>query len=265
MCSLCGSVCAQVSGFIVREAEKLHHEEASYMVAVEENIVYASTNKLLNLEKTLGKKLDGRFDSMCTQYDTLDLKEASSDLQLAAFNMLMRVGIIGAGIALLMTPRMPGEPSIAISLLPTECFSMNETLKNATAAAAEDEGGEGRITIATLFSFLTAAESIEPICIAIIQSVRKFQFGGVSVNKVRQFLAMPQDPWPKSAKEKKLQRLSEEKVAQNFEKLRWTSRLGKSMARLSLERDDVTKLSISNTDRKRTFMMCWYLPNPKPA
>ena len=242
----------RVAGFIIRQSEHLRAEEAGFMISVEESIIYATTNKLLGLDKTLGVRLHNRFRSMCDAYDTLDLCEAKSDFQLAAFNMLMRVGIVAGGIALIFIPKKEGDIEVSPGL-GDECFIMNATLLQDTSELG-DLGG--RISITTLFAFLSGSEAIEPLCISIITCMRKFQTGSASVNRVKAFFGMPADPWPAAARAQKNQLKLEAAAMGGLDKLRQHGKIAaflkKSRARAGLHEADTT-LSVTNSDKRRVF------------
>lgn len=69
---------------------------------IEENFVFSTTRKLLGLGPAMDKMLSDAQEEVVAKFDVLDIKEAVSSAQLACFNLLMKLGVIGLGVYLMV-------------------------------------------------------------------------------------------------------------------------------------------------------------------
>ena len=220
----------------------------------------ATTKKVFGLQETLGKELEARLRRVLTAHDALDTKEASSERQLKVFSMLMLWGILVAGAGLMAWPLQPGETDISTEWgvsMPTTCLRMNQTLLMMMSSASTST--TMRISIATLFSFISGAAAVEPICISLILCLRKFEVGGASVVKVRAFLRAHADPWPSHAAELKHKREVAKAASRGYarmadERVGLKGQVANAFVHNS-GRCTVLKRSVANTAKGRSFGM----------
>ena len=88
---------------------------------IEENFVFSTTRKLLGLGPAMDQMLGDAQEDVVAKFDVLDIKEAVSSAQLASFNLLMKLGVIGLGVylmvGLLALPRATRRANARLVLL----------------------------------------------------------------------------------------------------------------------------------------------------
>ena len=190
--------------FVMAATENVNTAENRYMRVIEENLVFATTRKLLGLGPTMDKMLEHAQEEVVTTFDALDMREARSTAQLGIFNLILRAGIIGLGVTLILfvTEEAPADES------PFSCL-------NSPATAAGNSSYVGtryrpRLTIATLFAFIQGSDALFPICMRIISCLRTFQIGASAVVRVLDYLEDDVDPWAEHAENLKRERQRKE-------------------------------------------------------
>ena len=173
--------------FIVRAANDVRTSEVNFVRFIEENIVFASTRKLLGLGKTFDRKLEGLQEVVVEKFDVLDLFEARSQKQIDAFSFCLSAGVFAAGCLLLGMEVTDSSPLVSVSM-PSTCMLMQDlSIPGCTGAPtdpsgcpipkAEPEEVAYRIDLSTLFAYYGAVQGVFPICAAFIGSIRKIQVG----------------------------------------------------------------------------------------
>ena len=180
--------------------------QVGFAKRLRENLVYATTRKLLGLETLLNLQLDIDQRHVVASFDKLDIREAQSNRALRFFSSLNRCMALGVGCYLIVTPLGPGESRWSYELPQTcllddshsaaeaEASDVSAFLGNASAEAAAgteevvESAAEYRLNIAVLFAFISALYALDDIVITLAECVRKFQVGRASLSRVIRYL-----------------------------------------------------------------------------
>ena len=174
--------------FTEHAADDLRTAQAVYIGRLSEQIRLAVPKKAMGFAATLNRKLRLQERNVVEKYDVMDVHMARADRQVHAFEGMLRLGIIGIGVVLMDMTVPAGQRAWYIKLFPSYCMlggsleaalsnaSLSAAAANATAADVELEPAR-RLTIAALFSFVSAVSYIENLCESVVAWTRVFQVG----------------------------------------------------------------------------------------
>ena len=232
--------------FIIAATEALVVAENKYMRFIEENLVFATTRKLLGLGPAMDAKLGEAQEAVVEKFDVLDFREAASTAQLGLFNLMMKVGVIGCGVYLMLFAKVEAPDEVDFVCLAEPCHFWssascpepdNETTPSTNTTTVAEL--VPRLDIATLFSFLQGTDALFPICLTIISCMRKFQVGTASVTRVIHYLNDPIDPWEDHASQLR-------RARQRSKSLRtWRRGLGAASIAALGKGQDVVRLDVA--------------------
>lgn len=131
-----------------------------YIKNIEENIVFASTRKLLGLGRVFDRKLVELQEGVVEKYDVLDLFQAKSQLQVDAFSFILAMGVFAAGVFLMFLEVTDDSPLRSFQF-PSTCLAMKEDLPDQCVQYAPDVNSdvEYRIDLPTLFAYFGAVQA----------------------------------------------------------------------------------------------------------
>ena len=188
--------------FIVVAAQEVRTTETNFSKFMEENIVFASTRKLLGLGRSFDLRLKALQEQVVEKFDVLDVFEARSQMQIDAFSMALGAGVFCVGVALMNMEVHPHSPLQGVSmpstclLMPEALCSNGESLKpNGDVCPPPGSGRKFRLDLSTLFAFVAGVQGVFPICAAFIGAIRRIQVGTSSYTRVSEFMNVDPEPF----------------------------------------------------------------------
>jgi len=174
--------------------------EKEYLRVIQENMVAASTRKLLGLTDVLNEKIRAEERHVIAQYDLLDVKTARGIRSFLFATLVLKIGLIVLGVFLHATenpwPKVGDECSWAwFTCSAAQCMYG----AGAIATPLTVTSSATMITLARLFAFVSGAEPVQELCLKIVESLRTFQVGKSSMSLLRHYMRIPPDPWPAHA------------------------------------------------------------------
>ena len=195
--------------YIVAAAKALRGAEFVFMRAIEESLMFTVSRKVLGIGYELDKTMRSAEKNLVKKFEVLDRREASSTRQLTFFNHMLRGIVLLVGVILMQIELQDDESPWNLKT-PGTCLMDGSGGGGGGRSLGADTDAAGvvqrryRLTLGTLFAFVSSISSVQSLCLEMISCIRRFQVGKPAVKRVKGYLAAPEDPWAEHAQSLKL-------------------------------------------------------------
>ena len=189
---------------MLQAADELRDVQTKYMSSLEENVVFATTRRVLGLGPVLNGRLKHLQELVVEKFDVLDMLQARSDRQMDAFDFALSALSIGVGVVL-MNMRVTEDSELVSVKLPSICIGMSGESSSASSSASAPRY---RLDLPTLFAFISGVSGLLPVSSAVITCMRTIQVGKASLARVSRYLNVDAEPFEEQAQEERDRRLA---------------------------------------------------------
>ena len=195
--------------YIVAAAKALRGAEFVFMRSIEESLMFTVSRKVLGIGYELDKTMRSAEKNLVKKFEVLDRREASSTRQLTFFNHMLRGIVLLVGVILMQIELQDDESPWNLKMAGT-CLMDGGGGGGGGRSLGADTDAAGvvqrryRLTLGTLFAFVSSISSVQSLCLEMISCIRRFQVGKPAVKRVKGYLAAPEDPWAEHAQSLKL-------------------------------------------------------------